>query len=202
MRFYAERPGRLAWQLLADVLVAGWVVGCVTVAMGAQDLVLTLQGPGNALVSAGETVRGSFDRAASTAERVPLVGDDLAAALRPGSGAGTTIADAGHQTIETVDTVALGTAIGIVVLLAVPVVLVWVALRLRYARRAGDAVAIRDVDTDLLALRALTHVPLNQLLTVSPDPAAAWRRGDRAAVHGMAALQLRSLGLHASAPPR
>lgn len=201
MRFYAERPGRLARQLIADLLVIGWVYLCVTVALAAQELITQLQGPGRALVTAGDAIRGTFDSAASTAGGVPIVGDDLAAALGTGSGAGVSLADAGREQIETVSVIALGTAIGIVALFAAPVVLVWLALRLRYAHRARAAVAVRNNDTDLLALRALAHVQVRTLLAISPDPASAWRRDDRTVIHRLAALELRSLGLRAPAPP-
>ena len=61
----------------------------------------------------------------------------------------------------------------------------------------GSAARVRGVDTDLLALRAMTNRPVRRLLRVSPDPAAAWRRDDREVVHALAALELRSLGMKA-----
>jgi hypothetical protein len=36
---------------------------------------------------------------------------------------------------------------------------------------------------------------MQQLLSICPDPAAAWRRDDRAALRKLAALELRMLGL-------
>lgn len=201
MRFYAERPGRVVRQLLADVLVVGWVYLCVLVAMGAYTLVTRLQAPARTLAGAGDAIRSTFDSAAGTASKVPIVGDELAGALGRGAGAGESIADAGRQQVETVGVIALGTAIAIVAAFAVPVVLVWLALRLRYARLARAAVAVRDNDTDLLALRALAHVRVRTLLTIAPDPAASWRRDDRATVHRLAALELSSLGLRAPRTP-
>ena len=56
MRFYAERPMRVARQLLADVLVIGWVWLVVTIAKAAQRLIDQLQGPAGALTSAGQSV--------------------------------------------------------------------------------------------------------------------------------------------------
>ncbi|MGQ0576816.1 MAG: hypothetical protein ACT4RN_21835 [Pseudonocardia sp.] len=75
----------------------------------------------------------------------------------------------------------------------------WLVLRLRYARRARAALAVRAIDADLLALRALARMDLRRLRAVAPDPAAAWRRDDRDVVHRLAALELRSLGLRAPA---
>jgi hypothetical protein len=53
-------------------------------------------------------------------------------------------------------------------------------------------------DLELFALRALANRPLRELYRVTPDPAGALRAGDYA---GLAALELRSLGLRAE-PPR
>jgi hypothetical protein len=201
MRFYAERPLRAALQLLADLLVVAWVTLCVLVARSAQEIVLQLQAPARTMEGAGQSIRGAFDDASRTASGVPFVGDDLARALGTGTSAGDSLAAAGRDQIETIAAVALGTAIGIVVLGSLPVLFLWLPLRLRYARAARSAIAVRAVDTDLLALRAMTRRPVRKLLRVSPDPAAAWRRDDRDAIRGLAALELRSLGLRAPRTP-
>lgn len=201
MRIYAERPGRAALQLLADLLAIGWFVLCVLVARTAHDLLLRLQEPARALTGAGESIRGAFDDAARTASGVPFVGDDLARALGTGTGAGESLAVAGREQAEAIAAVALGTGVATVVLGTLPVLLLWLPLRIRYARLAHSAVTARAVDTDLLALRAIARRPVGRLLRVAPDPAAAWRRDDRAVVHELAALELRSLGLRAPRTP-
>ena len=201
MRFYAERPARAALQLLADLLAVGWIALCVLVARAAHDLVIRLQEPAQALAGAGETIRSAFADAARTASGVPLVGDDLAQAMDAGTGAGASLATAGQEQVEAIATVAAGTAVAIVLLGALPALLVWLPLRLRYARLAASAATARAVDTDLLALRAIARRPVRSLLQVAPDPAAAWRRDDRDIVHDLATLELRSLGLRAPRTP-
>ena len=199
MRFYAERPARAARQLLADVLVIAWVWLVVTIAKAGRSLIEQLQGPADALTSAGQSVRDTFAGAAKTASQIPLVGEDLAKALGLGTGAGESLSAAGQRQEQILDTVGLWAAIAIVAFAAVPVVLLWLNMRLRYARVAGSAVVARARDIDLLALRALTHQPTRQLLRVSSDPAGAWRRDDPGVVNDLAALELRALGLR---PPR
>jgi hypothetical protein len=201
MRIYAERPTRAALQLLADLLAVGWIALCVYVAQMTQDLLLQLQEPARTLAGAGESIRGAFDDAARTASGVPFVGDDLARALGTGTGAGDSLAAAGNQQVEAIATFAFGTAVAIVVLGAMPVLMVWLPLRVRYARLTRSAVTARTVDTDLLALRAITRRPVRSLLKIAPDPAAAWRRDDRAVVRALAALELRSLGLRSPRTP-
>jgi hypothetical protein len=82
-----------------------------------------------------------------------------------------------------------------------PMPAIWLPLRLRYARSARSAVIAREVDTDLLAPRAIARRAVPRLLQVSPDPAAAWRRDDRDVVRELAALELHSLGLRAPHTP-
>jgi hypothetical protein len=201
MRIYAERPGRAGLQLLADLLAVGWIALCVWVARTAEEFLLRLQGPARTLTGAGESIRGAVDDAARTASGVPFVGDDLARALGTGTGAGDSLANAGREQMEAIASVAFGTAVAIVVLGALPVLLTWLPLRLRYARQARSAVTARAVDTDLLALRAITRLPVRRLLKIAPDPAAAWRRDDRPVVRALAALELRSLGLRSPRTP-
>ena len=197
MRPYAERPVRFLLQLIADVAVVVWIFLCVQVATTARDVVLQLQAPANTLTGAGDGIRGVFDNAARTALQVPFVGQDLANALGAGTGAGESIAAAGQQLAQTVAGIAGGLAVGIVVFGVFPVLLVWLPLRLRYALSAGSAARVRGTDTDLLALRAITRRPVRNLLRVSPDPAAAWRRDDREVVRALAELELRALGMRA-----
>ncbi len=197
MTIYAERPGRLFRQLLADVLAVAWFALLVVLGRVAYELVLQLQGPARGMVQAGESIRGTFDGAAQTASGVPLVGDDLARALGGGSAAGNSLVQSGTEQIETIASLALGTGIGIVVLGALPALVLWLPLRIRYARMASAAVAVRDGDTDLLALRALARAPVRRLLTAGDDPASAWRRNDRDAIHRLAAIELGRLGLRA-----
>src|SRR5580765_4013331 len=139
MRWYAERPGRVARQVVADLCVIGWVVLCVKVAQLAHGVVLVLQDPGVGLTRAGNQMQVAFADAARTAGRVPLIGADLARALGAGVDAGVSLTTTGQQQAGAIQQMANGTAVSVVLVGAVPVVLVWLWLRLRYARAAGNA---------------------------------------------------------------
>ncbi|MDF3048993.1 MAG: hypothetical protein K0R87_631 [Pseudonocardia sp.] len=198
MRIYAERPARAALQVLADLTVLVWVFGVTELARAAQAAVLALQAPAARLTGAGEAIRTTFDGAASTASGVPFVGDDLARALGNGTGAGESLSASGRELAATAASAATGVAAAVVVLGAVPVVAVWLTVRVRWMRAAGSARTAREADPELLALRALARQPAHRLLDVTPDPAGAWRRAEPDAMAGLAALELRSLGLRAS----
>jgi hypothetical protein len=195
MRIYAERPGRVLLQLLADAAVLAWVYVVVQFAQAARDVVLQLQGPAGRLVGAGDAIRGAFDSAAATASGVPFVGDDLARALGTGSTAGDSLSSSGREIAATATTAGTAVLAAVVLLGVVPVVAVWLALRVRWVRAAASARAARAADPDLLALQALTRRPTRRLLAVTPEPGAAWRGGDPEAVAALAAVELDALGL-------
>jgi hypothetical protein len=200
MRIYAERPGRAVVQLLADLLAVGWVLLVVQVARTVGAAVLALQTPANRLTGAGDSIRGAFDDAARTASGVPCGGDDLARALGRGTQAGDSLAASGRGFAGAVGTVATSLTAGIVFAGAVPVVLLWLALRARWVRAAGIARQARATSPDLLALHALAHRSPAALLRVAPAPAEGWRTGDPAVVAALAAVELKALGLRGISP--
>ena len=72
-------------------------------------------------------------------------------------------------------------------------------LRVLTATHRGEQ-HVGDVDDlDLFALRAMSNQPLQRLSRISPDPAGAWRRGDREVIRDLALLELSDCGLR---PPQ
>jgi hypothetical protein len=195
MRIYAERPGRALLQLLADAAVVVWIYVVVQVAQAARDVVLQLQGPAQRLTGAGDAISGAFDNAAATASGVPFVGDDLARALGTGSTAGDSLSSSGRELGAAATTAGTAVEVAILLLGVLPVVVVWLTLRVRWVRAAASARTARAADPDLLALQALTRRPTRRLLAVTPEPGAAWRSGDPATVAALAAVELDALGL-------
>ncbi|MEJ8281049.1 hypothetical protein [Pseudonocardia spirodelae] len=197
MRWYAERPDRMARQVVSDVVAVLWAVLAVTAGVAVHDGLQALQGPGESLVAAGGQVSRAFAGVGGAVSAIPFISTDLARALDPAAGAGADLANAGREFGDAVGTLAAGALVVVPLVMLLPVLLGWLPLRLRYARRAGAAVAVRDTAPDLLAVRALTRVPVARLVRVAPDPAAAWRSGDPAVVATLAALELSDLGLRA-----
>ncbi|WP_224387131.1 hypothetical protein [Pseudonocardia sp. ICBG1293] len=197
MRWYAERPDRIARQVVADVVAVLWTVVAVTAGVAVRDGLSALRGPGDSLVVVGGRVSDTFTGVAGAVGSIPFVGSDLARALDPAAGAGTELVTAGREFGDAVGSFATGALVVVPLVLLLPVLLGWLPLRLRYARRAGAAVTARGTAPDLLAVRALSRVPVARLVRVAPDPAAAWRSGDPAVVAALAALELSALGLHA-----
>jgi hypothetical protein len=76
-----------------------------------------------------------------------------------------------------------------------------VPVRWRFVREATAGQKFMDAEADLqlFALRAMANQPMHQIARVSDDPVGAFQRGDRAVVHALARLEMRSVGLK---PPR
>jgi hypothetical protein len=197
---YADRLPTAVRQLLTDVFVVIWVYAWIKAAFWLHDLVLKLAVPGQKLEGAGTGIADNLAEAGGKVGRVPIVGDDLTAPFNRAADAARSMADAGREQQGIVENLSVVLAL---VLLAVPLGLVlflWLPLRLRWMRRAGVAMAVRDqpAGRDLLALRALATRPLDELTRLGPDIAQSWRAGDPAAVDALAALELKDLGLKPS----
>nr|WP_221376502.1 hypothetical protein [Actinoplanes polyasparticus] len=197
MKIYADRIPAAVRQLLTDILVVLWVYAWIRAGLWVNDMVEKLAVPGAKLESAGGGIADNLTDAGSKVGGVPLVGDQLVKPFEGAASAARSLAEAGRQQQDIVDTLALVVAL---IAVAVPLALVlfgWLPLRLRWMRRAAVASAVRDqpAGRDLLALRALAGQPLNRLAKLGPDIAQSWRNGDAEAVDALAELELRRLGL-------
>ncbi|BCB79325.1 hypothetical protein GCM10022251_21210 [Phytohabitans flavus] len=199
MKIYADRGPAAARQLVTDLLVVAWVYAAIRAAMWVHDLVQKLAVPGQRLEGAGTGLADGLSDAGGKINRLPGVGDELAAPFRSAADAARSMAGAGQQQQDVVNDLALALSLGLLVFPLGLVVFVWLPLRLRWIRRAGAAASLRDAPAgrDLLALRALATQPLRKLTKIDPDVAQAWRRGDEDTVTALAALELKALGLRA-----
>ncbi len=202
MKVYADRLPTAIFQLLTDALVVIWIYLWIRAGLWVQDMVQKLGVPGQKLEGAGTGIADNLADAGSKVGRVPLVGDQLVKPLNGAADAARSMADAGRETQDVVDQLAVIVAL---VAVAVPLALVlflWLPSRLRWMYRAGVAKAVRDqpAGRDLLALRALAGQPLDKLAKLGPDIAQSWRNGDAEAVDALAELELRKLGLRSSRP--
>jgi hypothetical protein len=199
MKWYADRSPRLARQVVADLLAVAWMWFWVTVALAVGDAVRTLRAPGDGLVDAGRNLSETFGDAAAKARDVPLVGDQLADALDRGKSAGGTLSDAGGAQIDAVETTALWLTVAFIALPLAFLLITWLPLRLRFARRAAVARRLRDQGRyDLLALHALNTLSLRDLAAFPGDPVEGWRRQDAEVVKALADRQLKASGVQPS----
>ena len=206
MRWYADAPGRRARQVAGDLLVIGWVVGWVRIALAVRERVDALAAPGRQLEEAGNRLTESLRAAGERVDGVPLVGAALQDSLEAAGSAGRVLAQAGIAQREAVADLGLFLMITLVALPVALVAMTWLPRRARWARQASAAARLADVPegSRLLALRALTGLDLPTLARAArepvfassgADPARAWAQGEPTAVRRLAALELDRLGL-------
>ncbi|MFJ6676245.1 hypothetical protein ACIQMJ_34525 [Actinosynnema sp. NPDC091369] len=196
MKWYADRPPRLVWQVLADLLAVAWTWFWVKVATAVGDAVRALRAPGDGLSHAGQSLTDTFGDAAAKARDVPLVGGKLADALERGRAAGGTLTDAGQAQVTAVESTALWLTIALIAIPLAFALITWLPLRLRFARRAAVARRLRDQGRlDLLALHALNTLSLRDLAAFPGDPVEGWRRQDPEVIRALAARRLRASGV-------
>ncbi|MBR7742373.1 hypothetical protein KC207_03590 [Phycicoccus sp. BSK3Z-2] len=197
MKPYSDLPARRTAQVVTDLCVLLWVLAWVWVGTAVHEATLTLAEPGRRLEAAGSGFRGRMTAAGDQVDGLPLLEDRIATPFRSAADAGAGFESAGADLVAAVERFAL--VLGVVVA-ATPIVLVvltWLLLRVRFARRAGAAQRFVDgaPDLDLFALRAMANQPMPRLARISTDPAGAWRRGDPEVVRALAVLELRASGL-------
>lgn len=197
MKLYADTPVRRTRQLTGDAVALGWVLLWVWLALELRERILKLAAPGRSLEAAGTSFAGSLNDAGDKVGGLPVVGDDVAGALRRAGGAGGTVAEAGRSQQEAV--AQLGWVLPLLVfLLAVGVVLArWLPGRVAWAREAGSAKRLLSGPdaVEVFATRAVVRRPTGELAALPPSTITRWRAGDPDAAGVLAALELRALGL-------
>jgi len=194
---YATTPGRLLAQLLSDIIVAIWTFVWVLVGLAVHSAITTIADVGRQVQGGADGVADSLKSAGNSANHIPLVGGAVSEPLTAASKAALDIAGAGHNLDTTASWLAIVLALAVAAPPAFAVLVPWLVLRIRFFRRklTVSALATTPTGAQLLALRALANRPLRRLTAVTPDPVGAWRAGDPHAIHGLAALELRSAGI-------
>lgn len=197
LRWYADAPARRSRQLTGDVLVLLWCLVWVAVGVAAHQAVSSLVQPTLALAGGADRTAEQLGRGGDGVAGIPLVGDEVATPLRAAADAVADISSSTTRLAEQVGDLALLVGVLVPLTPVAVVLLLWLAVRLRWARRAGAATALVEAGADhqLFALRALTSQPLTRLAAVSADPVGDWRRGDPDVTARLAALELDGLGL-------
>lgn len=198
---YSRRRRHAALQVIGDVALLGWLVGCGLVARLVHDVVMSFAVLGRQVDQRSSTVADSLQHSADQASTVPLVGDRLGSALAQAADSVRGVAGLGSDQVHQVENLAFWLTLATAVVPTLFAILLWVPRRVSFAIRASKAQQFIDAqaDLDLFALRALTNQPMHRLARISDDPARAWREKDPAVVTALALLELEDVGLR---PPR
>lgn len=197
MKLYSDFAAHRARQMTADIVAL--VIIAVSVATGVIvfSTVNQLAQFGRQMQTAGADFRTSMTDVGDRLGGVPLLGSGISAPFDTASSAGDTLASAGQTQQDLVLQAAIALGIGVAALPIFLTLLIWLLPRLRFISRATRTRALlrAGLDSDLLALRALTNQKVAAIAKVDPDALGAWRRGDPEVTQRLAGLELRSVGI-------
>lgn len=197
LRPYASDPRHRVRQVVGDLLVVAVLVLAGWIAVQVHDAVEALAAPGDQLAAAGAGLGENLIEAGDVAGDLPLVGDQLASAIAQAGEAAAVVEDAGRRQADAARSAADWIGWAVFLLPSLALLAAWLPRRLSYALLAARTRRLADSSegADLIALRALTHQPLQRLQSVSRAPAQEWRRGDAGTIALLARLELDDLGL-------
>ncbi|MDX2025524.1 hypothetical protein [Microcella sp.] len=203
MSLYSDYPAARTRQIIADVIGVVAVIVVIAIATAVTAAIRTLGSFGRDLEAAGLDFQNGLSGAADALGDVPLIGDGIRAPFDAAAGAGAAVAEAGRGQQQFVEFVAVSAGLTVAMIPLLVLTLLWVMPRLRFVRRSS---ALRrmlagGMTADTLAARAVAHAPLEKLVAVHPDPAAAWRSHDPSVLRALAALELRRAGIRLDALP-
>lgn len=184
-------------QLVSDLVAGVWTVIWVLVGMAVHEAIATIAAVGRQVETGANGIAHNLDSAGNSVDGVPFVGSGLSKPLTAASEAALDLAGAGHSLDATATWLAWVLAIAVAAPPILAVAMPWLILRVRFFWRKWTAITLASTPAgeQLLALRALANRPLAKLAGVSMDPVGAWRRGDAVVIAGLAALELRSVGI-------
>lgn len=191
------RPTRRALHVVSDLVLLGWVMAWALVAWTIKRVIEALAGPADEIGETTDALAARFDDAVDRISEVALVGEELAAPLRPIAGTLRDISEQAASQVETVHSIAWLLFFVVWLIPSLSVALLYLPPRIRRARESAQARRFIDerADLDLFALRAMAKAPMSQLAQISADPVAAWRTGDKQVIDQLADLELRRVGI-------
>jgi hypothetical protein len=159
-------------RLAVDAAIAGWLIAWVLIGLQVGREVRQLTELNDTVVLAGGAIEETGD-VLEEVGRIPFVGapvGDLADRIRQTGRSASRNAASSRQSVEDLSTL-LGVSIALIP--TIPLVAVWIPLRLRWRRErlaVKRALATGSPDLErLLAERARTSLPLDQVLALEAD---------------------------------
>src|SRR4051812_49036158 len=188
MKLYSDFPGRRTAQIFADVISLALIAAAVWLGIIVYTAIAVLAVFGKTIEDAGDGFKKTMADAGNTLGGVPIIGPGIRPPFDAASGAGQLLAQAGQAQQDVVFTIATILGVAAAALPILVVLVIWLPKRIRFARRAGEAVAMARLadGPDLLALRAMMTANAKTLRAIDREPVDAWRRGDKRVMRELA----------------
>lgn len=197
MVLYAKPSGLLIKQIASDLFTVALALGAYLLSQLVYKGVLVFCDPLKAMSSALTGLQDKVSDTAAQAGKIPAVGSNLRSPLDDIAGQISSL------TVQLADQSVMIQRAAVVIGLAVFIIPVvfwlvrWLPVRVRFVQEATAAKELlkAGVGLDLFALRALSHLPLQDIARMGSDPVAAWRKGDPVVIGRLAQHELSRLGV-------
>ncbi|MGH2357901.1 MAG: hypothetical protein ACRDGJ_07785 [Candidatus Limnocylindria bacterium] len=213
MHIWSERPGSRARELAADIATLLWLSTWASLGVRLYGFLANLAGTGRFVREGGIRITNAGDAIGSALERIPLVGEGVAAGVRGAlAGAGEPLVTFGTDLERLLLIVAALLGLLLVAAAVVPWLNRYLPWRLakwrrlnaasraiRRSRRQRDEPITASEIERLLASRALHRLEYDELLESTPDPFGDWLAGRYGR---LADAELDRVGLRSVATPR
>jgi len=183
--------------LLLDVAVIGWSLAWGAVAIAIAQEVNGLADLSGTVIRVGHATEAS-GRGLEQLGALPLLGDTLTVPADRIQAAGASAVESGRSSADSVHDLSLLLGLSIAVIPALPLICLYIPLRIAAARerRTARALALEAGDDPrfqrFLARRTLETLPYRKLREVTPEP---WRAYVEGRYDELARAELRRLGL-------
>lgn len=178
-----------------DFLVIAWVLLCLMLGVGATKRINHIGALGDGLVSAGDSVSG-VGGAIAGLEDTPLVGGAFGAVADKIDALGGATAQQGRNGKEAIWKAALGIGILITLLPTLPLLAIWIPIRVSIEReRASLRASLKANEPgvwEFLALQAVDDMSFKDLRKISADP---WEDIRQGRYEALAQVEIDRLGL-------
>ncbi len=181
--------------VVLDVFVIGWVLLCLTLGIAAAKRINHLGALGDGLVSAGASVTGVGEWI-SGLQDIPLVGGSIGSIADKVDALGASTAQQGRNGKDAVWKAALSIGILLTLLPTVPVLAVWIPVRVGIERERTSLRAALEANEpgvwEYLAVQAADELSFRDLREISADPWEDIRHGN---YESLARVEIERLGL-------
>ncbi len=197
MKLYSDFAAQRARQMTADVVALALIAISIATGIVVFSTVNQLARVRCADAERGHRLPHVDDRRRHATGWGPVHRRGDQRSVQHGELGGDTLAAAGQTQQDLVLQAAIALGVGVAALPILIVLLVWLIPRLRFISRATRTRALMrsGLNTDLLALRALTHQKAGVIAKIAPDAVGAWRRSEPEVMQRLAGLELRSVGI-------
>lgn len=176
MRIYPELTGPRAKQVMADLSVLAFLLGCALLAWLVRTVILTLRVISDAVTTVSDGIHATWSSAADIFAGVPLIGDSIEDLLQ--GLANGTVGNAADlsRSISRAITLTANVLSGVTLMIPVALILLfWLPPRIRRAQRWDAAAkALGPTHTEVrirgLEIASLTADPSQDTLIISSAP--------------------------------